>query len=83
MVRPVAFTHYEEEGLFLEGTGSMVLDRVNTIVYACESPRTSRTVLEITNEEQRVVLRSDNRASKADNTGGDSGICFDFMRQAG
>ena len=42
----VDLTHYEEEGLFLEGTGSMVLDRVNKIVYACESPRTNKTVLE-------------------------------------
>ena len=44
--REVDLTHYEEEGLFLEGTGSMVLDRVNKIAYACESPRTNRTVLE-------------------------------------
>ena len=44
--KTVDLTHYEEEGLFLEGTGSMVLDRVNKIVYACESPRTNRTVLE-------------------------------------
>ena len=43
--RTVDLTHYEEEGLFLEGTGSMVLDRVNKIAYACESPRTNRTVL--------------------------------------
>ena len=42
----VDLTHYEEEGLFLEGTGSMILDRVNKIAYACESPRTNRTVLE-------------------------------------
>ena len=44
--RVVDLTHYEEEGLFLEGTGSMVLDRVNKIAYACESPRTNRTVME-------------------------------------
>ena len=44
--RTVDLTHYEDEGLFLEGTGSMVLDRVNKIAYACESPRTNRTVLE-------------------------------------
>lgn len=43
--RTVDLTHYEE-GLLLEGTGSMVLDRVNKIVYACESPRTNKTVLE-------------------------------------
>ena len=43
--RTVDLTHYEEDGLFLEGTGSMVLDRVNKIAYACESPRTNKTVL--------------------------------------
>lgn len=43
--RTVDLTHYEDEGLFLEGTGSMVLDRVNKIAYACESPRTNKTVL--------------------------------------
>lgn len=31
---------YEKEGKFLEGTGSMVLDRKNKIMYACESIRT-------------------------------------------
>ena len=44
--RTVDLTHYEADGLFLEGTGSMVLDRVNKIVYACKSPRTNETVLE-------------------------------------
>ena len=37
---------YEDESLFLEGTGSMVLDRVNKIAYACLSPRTNPDVLE-------------------------------------
>jgi len=38
---------YEDKGLFLEGTGSMILDRVNSIVYACLSPRTNLEVLEV------------------------------------
>lgn len=38
---------YEDKGLFLEGTGSMVFDRVNSIVYACLSPRTDLEVLEV------------------------------------
>lgn len=38
-------THWENEGKFLEGTGSMVLDRINKIAYACKSPRTSEEVL--------------------------------------
>ena len=44
--KTVDLTHYEEDGLFLEGTGSMVLDRENKIAYACRSPRTNETVLE-------------------------------------
>jgi hypothetical protein len=39
-------THYENEDRFLEGTGSMILDRENKLVYACLSPRTELTVLE-------------------------------------
>lgn len=34
-------THFEKEGKFLEGTGSLVLDRVNQIAYASVSERTS------------------------------------------
>jgi hypothetical protein len=37
---------YEPENLFLEGTGSMVLDRENKIAYACLSPRTDKTLLQ-------------------------------------
>lgn len=33
------YTSAEEEGLFLEGTGSMVLDRVNNKAYCALSPR--------------------------------------------
>ena len=36
---------YEQDGLFLEGTGSMVLDRDKRIAYACLSPRTDARVL--------------------------------------
>lgn len=38
-------TGFEQQHLFLEGTGSMVLDRDQQIAYACLSPRTDRTVL--------------------------------------
>ena len=40
------FTGYEKDNLFLEGTGSMVLDRDNKIAYACLSPRTHQQVLD-------------------------------------
>ena len=33
-------THFEGEGMFLEGTGSLVLDHAERVVYACASPRT-------------------------------------------
>ncbi len=38
--------HYEEVGSFLEGTGSMILDRVQEICYACLSPRTELALLD-------------------------------------
>jgi hypothetical protein len=38
------FTFWEEQNRFLEGTGSMVLDRVNRVAYAALSPRTDQTV---------------------------------------
>ncbi len=36
----VDLSHHEEQGHFLEGTGSMVLDRANRVAYACLSSRT-------------------------------------------
>ena len=41
-----SFEYYEEEKMYLEGTGSMVLDRVNRIVYACISARTEPKLLD-------------------------------------
>ena len=41
----VDFSFHEQDGLYLEGTGSMVLDRVNRIAYACLSSRTHLDVL--------------------------------------
>lgn len=41
----VDLTHGEREGRFLEGTGSLVLDRRNRIAYACLSPRTDPAML--------------------------------------
>jgi len=42
----IDLSHFEHEHKFLEGTGSMVLDRENKIAYACLSPRTDKEVLE-------------------------------------
>lgn len=41
----IDLTDHEHEPAFLEGTGSMVLDRENKIAYACLSPRTDYFVL--------------------------------------
>ncbi len=43
----VDLTLYEQEERFLEGTGSMVLDRDLRICYACISPRTDKTLLQV------------------------------------
>ncbi|GAB3888887.1 citrulline utilization hydrolase CtlX [Spirosoma agri] len=45
VARVVDLTHFEADGKFLEGTGSMVLDRMNRVAFACLSPRTHPDVL--------------------------------------
>ncbi len=45
VVRVRDLSKWEKENHFLEGTGSMVLDRENKIAYACLSPRTDKVVL--------------------------------------
>jgi hypothetical protein len=37
---------YEQRNQYLEGTGSLVLDRLNKIVYAIRSPRTHEIIIE-------------------------------------
>ena len=48
----------EQEGKFLEGTGSLILDREHHIAYACVSPRTNPVALKIWADEMnyRYVL---------------------------
>lgn len=41
----VDLTSWEEKGVYLEGTGSMVLDRINKIAYAVLSERTGKAPL--------------------------------------
>jgi len=53
------WTGYEAEGRFLEGTGSMIIDYENKMIYACVSERTSLLVLEkyaATNNFQAIVF---------------------------
>ena len=53
------WSEYEAEGRFLEGTGSMIIDYENKMIYACVSERTSLSVLEkyaATNGYQAIVF---------------------------
>ncbi|MEZ4955768.1 MAG: arginine deiminase-related protein [Saprospiraceae bacterium] len=43
--RKVELESYEDDGLMLEGTGSLILDRQHRLAYACLSPRTSLDLL--------------------------------------
>lgn len=44
--REIDLSPHENDGKILEGTGSMILDRANRLVYACLSPRTDADLLE-------------------------------------
>jgi hypothetical protein len=44
--RTLDLTQYERSGRYLEGTGSLVLDHVHRIAYACRSPRTDAELIE-------------------------------------
>ena len=46
LTQHIAFEGNEAVHAYLEGTGSLVLDRVNRIAYACISPRTDERVLQ-------------------------------------
>jgi len=43
--RLLDLSHYEREARYLEGTGSLVLDHVNAVAYACRSVRTDAGLL--------------------------------------
>jgi len=47
----IDLSYLEDQNQFLEGTGSMVLDRVHKIAYACLSPRTNEHALKIFGEK--------------------------------
>jgi len=53
------WSEYEVEGRFLEGTGSMIIDYDNAMIYAAISERTNLSVLEkfaATNKYQAIVF---------------------------
>ena len=43
--RKIQLEEYENIDQYLEGTGSMIIDRPNRLVYACLSPRTTKDLL--------------------------------------
>lgn len=62
--RRYTFEHYEEDGMYLEGTGSMLFDRDRNIAYACLSQRTDPQLLDkfcVLLSARRVVFHSVDR----------------------
>lgn len=45
ITRTIDLSGWEDRGEYLEGTGSLVLDRCHRIAYACRSPRTTPAAL--------------------------------------
>lgn len=65
--RRFTFEHYEDDGLFLEGTGSMLFDREEDIVYACLSERTDVQLLDkfcVLMESRKVVFNAVDRSGE-------------------
>ena len=61
------WSEFEAEGRFLEGTGSMVMDHDNKMIYAAVSERTSLPVLEkfsVSNGYQAVVFLAKDKEGK-------------------
>ncbi len=61
------WSEYEVEGRFLEGTGSMVMDHRNQLIYAAISERTNLSVLEkfaVTNGYQAIVFLATDAAGR-------------------
>ena len=61
------WSEYEAEGRFLEGTGSMVMDHDNKLIYAAASERTNLAVLEkfaATNNYQAIVFLATDKTGR-------------------
>lgn len=61
------WSEFEAEGRFLEGTGSMVMDHQNKLIYAAISERTNLSVLEkfaATNGYQAIVFLATDAAGR-------------------
>ncbi len=42
----IDYSEYEKQGKYLEGMGSLVIDRINKVAYSCLSQRTNRELVE-------------------------------------
>jgi hypothetical protein len=63
----VDLTGYEADDRFLEGTGSLVIDERAGIVYASESPRTDRRLVEVWAEQlalEPIIFRATDAADR-------------------
>jgi len=63
--RLVDLTHFEGQGKYLEGTGSLVLDHTERVAYACVSPRTHPDVAQEWARQLRyepVIFQAANRS---------------------
>jgi hypothetical protein len=65
--RTLDLTRLETTGRFLEGTGSLVLDHVRRIAYACRSPRTHEEALDQWSKEMEyepILFTAEDRDGK-------------------
>ncbi len=68
IVQTIPLEHYENLEKYLEGTGSLIFDRPNKLIYACLSPRTDEDVLDKLCElldYQKIVFHSVDAQGKA------------------
>ncbi len=66
--RRYTFEHYEDDSLYLEGTGSMLFDRDRNIMYACLSERTDPQIIDkfcVLMGSERIVFHSVDRNGDA------------------
>jgi hypothetical protein len=86
------WTEFEANNMFLEGTGSLVIDHENSILYACLSPRTHGSVIEkfakASNYQTILFTAIDNQDNPVYHTNvmmcigdGFSVICLDAIKQ--
>lgn len=62
----IDLSRFEQQDKFLEGTGSMVLDRKNKIAYACLSPRTNPEVMDTFAKSEGYKIVSFNAVDQND-----------------